>query len=132
MPDEGNQHTAPGAAIRYESDPPTSGPHYPVPTSPGFYGAPQPSGALVHALEHGNIVVYYDQLDPKVAETLTQWAHHFGDIWGGVIVTPKSGIGHGVILTAWRKILRQQTFDANVAAAFIERYLGHGPENRSH
>ena len=130
MPDEGNNHVAQGTAITYQSDPPTSGPHYPIPTSPGFYDAPQLPGNLVHALEHGNIVIYYDQPTPDTMETLKEWARHFTDPWGGIVVTPRSGLGKEVILTAWRRILREQSFNANAAAAFIERYRGHGPENR--
>src|SRR5205085_2556143 len=58
--DEGHTHVAQGTAITYENDPPTSGPHYPTPLANGFYSTPQLAGNIVHALEHSNIVIYYD------------------------------------------------------------------------
>jgi hypothetical protein len=43
------------ALVRYNSNPPTSGPHFALTVAPGIYDTPVPDGLLVHALEHGNI-----------------------------------------------------------------------------
>ena len=132
IPDEGRWHLDPGEKWDYRSNPPTSGPHDPVPVRPGFYQAPQPPERLVHSLEHGNIVIYYDHPPAGVFSILKEWAGRYRGKWDGVIVTPLPGLGEGVILTAWRKMLRLEPFDEPQAAAFIETFRGHGPEPGEH
>ena len=44
----------------YNSDPPTSGPHYAQPAQAGFYDEALPDEQLVHNLEHGYIVIWYN------------------------------------------------------------------------
>jgi len=50
-------------------------------------------------------------------------------MWSGIVATPMPGIGEAVVLTAWRRMLRLDTFDAATAAAFIDAFRGRGPEN---
>lgn len=123
------QHVPQGSSIDYGTEPPTTGPHYPTPTDPGYYETQELPGNLVHALEHGNIVIYYDRPSPEVIQTLKGWASHFQDPWAGVVVTPMPGIAEEIILTAWTKELRLQKFDTTSAAAFIDRFRGRGPEH---
>ena len=125
-PFEGTGHEGP---YSYRGNPPTSGSHHPVPLDPGFYEVGQPPTRLVHSLEHGHIVIYYDSADQSVLDTLRVWTSLFTHLWGGVIATPKAELGQSVILTAWRKKLVLKTFDEATAAAFIDRYRGRGPEN---
>ncbi|MHA1109230.1 MAG: DUF3105 domain-containing protein [Alphaproteobacteria bacterium] len=126
---EGRGHLQPGQTVTYRSNPPTSGIHSPTWTDPGIYDQPQPSTGLVHALEHGNIVIYTDRPDQAVMEILTGWAGIFRGKYSGIVMTPRTGIGKAVILTAWNRILRLDPFDAAAAAAFIDRYRGRGPEH---
>lgn len=44
----------------YNSNPPTSGPHDAIWTKAGIYDTPQGDGHLIHALEHGYIVISYN------------------------------------------------------------------------
>lgn len=129
FPSEGQAHVAQGAPLQYRTDPPTSGAHYARPADPGVYDPAPDPGNLVHSLEHGIIVIYYDQPGDGVMTILTEWAAQFKEPWAGVIVTRKPGIGREVILTAWTKMLRLGRFDAAAAAAFIDKYRGRGPEN---
>lgn len=130
FPEEGRDHVNPPAEPAYKTDPPTSGPHYPFWTKPGFYKEPQARGALVHALEHGNIVIYYDlQNTPAdVVRQLESYARQYTGQWDGVVVTPRQQ-PEQVVLTAWRRMLVQPTFDAKAAEAFMDAYRGRGPEN---
>ena len=89
----------------------------------------QPPEKLVHSLEHGGVVIYYDQPAPAVLATLKQWAKGHPGKWDGVIVTPLPGLGQGIVLTAWRKRLRLDQFDAARAQVFLDAFLGHGPES---
>jgi len=125
----GRDHVDPGTAVRYEDDIPTSGTHSRTWTEPGVYDHPQPKPELVHALEHGNIVIYYDRPTAAARELLEEWAGLYRGQWDGIVVTPKSGLGEAVVLTAWVKTLRLDKWNAGAAAAFIDAYRGRGPEN---
>ncbi len=122
-------HLQPGEVHSYGEAFPTSGPHHRTPTDPGFYDESQPAIQLVHALEHGHVVIYYEEPGTEAMKHLEAWAGLFGGHWDGVVVTPKSGLGPKVVLTAWRKRLDLDPFDAAAAAAFVDAYRGRGPEN---
>lgn len=128
-PSEGGGHLSPGQTVTYRNDPPTSGIHAKTWTEPGVYDTPQLATQLVHALEHGNIVIYYDRPDEAVLDTLKTWAGLYRSQWSGVIMVPKPGIGTAIVLSAWKRVLRLKTFDAAAAAAFIDKYRGRGPEH---
>src|SRR6185503_690347 len=55
----------------YQSNPPTSGPHYPIWAAFKSYTQPVPRGFWVHDLEHGAVVVTYNcssNCDAEVAQ----------------------------------------------------------------
>ena len=58
--DLGRQHVPEGTAVEYNSNPPTSGPHYGQWEKPGVYDGVLPDGRLIHSLEHGYIVISYN------------------------------------------------------------------------
>ncbi len=126
---EGGGHLRLGETRAYASRTPTSGRHDPIWTRARFYDEPQPPSRLVHALEHGNIVVYYDEPGPQARQLLDTWTGMFGGQWDGLVVTPLSGLGERLVLTAWAKHMRLERWDAAPAAAFIDAYRGRGPEN---
>jgi hypothetical protein len=129
-PDRGNAHVATGTPVA-ESEPfPLSGPHWPQPTPSGFYKEPQPKGKLIHALEHGQVVVYYDAPGFKALSVLKRWSEQFSGPWSGLIAVPHKGLGDDLVVTAWRHRLRLPELDEAALAAFIDAYSGRGPENR--
>lgn len=129
FPSEGRGHLQAGEPYHYQTRYPTSGPHSPIWTRPGVYQDPQPKTQLVHALEHGNIVVYHDEPGAEAMGTLRRWANLYDDKWSGLVVVPARGLGESVVLTAWTKRLELEAFDARAAAAFIDAYRGRGPEH---
>jgi hypothetical protein len=60
-----NDHREPGSVLEYPSSPPAAGPHYPdwAPMTRKFYTAEDrpPLGQLVHNLEHGYSILWYDE-----------------------------------------------------------------------
>jgi hypothetical protein len=128
FPDEGRAHLGPGERATYRTDPPTSGPHSPESVPPGFYTIEQPPERLVHSLEHGLVVIYYEDPGPEALRTLQAWARMFNGPWDGIVVVPRPGLGRAVILTAWTRMLRLESFDPEAAAAFIDAFRGRGPE----
>lgn len=127
--DAGRLHAALGQPLGFRDDPPTSGTHWPSWTSAGFYTAAEPKEKLVHSMEHGNVVIYYDQPGDEALRTLRAWAGRFRGQWDGLVVVRKAGIGRGIELTAWNRLLRLEGWDAAAAAAFVDAYRGRGPEN---
>ncbi len=130
FPDEGNTHVPVGTVIQYHTDPPTSGNHYPDPQPGGFYTTPILPGFLVHSMEHGGVIIYYDalflsQTDLQALQTLA--AAHPGT-FGQVVVVPRQDSVYPIILTAWTHRLRLTVYDQMRIDGFLALFLGHGPE----
>lgn len=60
IPDLGRGHVPVGTEEFYNSNPPTSGPHYEVWTRAGILDAPPDDRFLLHSLEHGYIIMSYN------------------------------------------------------------------------
>ena len=130
IPSRGTTHLRLGQTFAYPGLYPTSGPHDSVPTPPGFYTGTRSPTKLVHALEHGSIVIYYDKPGEEALKTLRSWTSLYSAPWAAVIAVPQPGIGKTVVLTAWTKRLTLPNFERPAAAAFIDLYRGRGPEKR--
>ena len=124
-----NGHLPADYAYDYGTPFPTSGPHSPRWIAAGLYTEAQPPTELVHALEHGNIVIYYDQPGEAVIQHLRELAQEQTGQWDGVVAVPSPGLGEGVVLTAWQKRLALPRYEEEKAAAFIDAFRGRGPEN---
>ena len=122
-------HLTPGERVNYGTNTPTSGRHDGRPVTPGVYTSVQAPTKLVHSLEHGMVVVYYDRPSADDMATLEDWSGLYGGPFSGIVVTRQPGLGDGLLLTAWRKSLSLDSFDADAAAVFIDAYRGRGPEN---
>jgi len=125
------QHVPDGQRITYETDPPLSGAHYGGWVSPGFFSATQTPERLVHSLEHGHVVIYYDQSNLTAAdvEFIRNLTRQFKGDWDGVIAVPRKDANHPVILTAWEHGLRLTAFDSARIDQFVDVFRGRGPEN---
>lgn len=129
VPTLGRDHVSDGTKVDvYNSNPPTSGPHYPQPANAGFYSAELPDERVVHNLEHGNVWIAYRSALPKEAiDVLKNFAG------GAVIVTPRAANDADIALAAWGRL---DKFNLEGGAAneqrikdFILRYQNKGPEN---
>lgn len=127
FPDQGAAHIPEGTPTpRYNSDPPTSGPHYPVWAPCGVYRQEIPDGYQVHSLEHGAVVVQYRPSLPDVeVQRLEELARRLG---GHIIVAPRSGLEVPVAVTAWTRMMRLDGVDPEAIEAFHAAYGGRGPE----
>lgn len=106
----------------YNSNPPTSGPHFSFALAPGIYDGPVPDGLTVHALEHGHVAILYAADTPRktVQELRSIAKRHARD----VVLAPYAGLPHGLALTAWGRIDRLDTFDGPRVVRFVERLHG--------
>jgi len=130
MPDDGQNHLNPGQTHEYSSDFPTSGTHATKPVAAGFYNKPQDPTQLVHALEHGNVVVYFGKVGPKQGNFILKQSKKLNGFWDGVIFVHAPKLEGKTVVTAWRKKLTLDSFDLPAVAAFIDAFRGRGPENR--
>lgn len=129
---EGDAHVADGVRVSYKTDPPTSGNHSSQWAPPGVYEAGQvPFELLVHNLEHGNIVIYFDRarLAKQQVDDLTDLPRKYGAQWDGVVLVGRPDKNHPVILTGWRAMLRLKGYDQEKITGFMEAFRGRGPEN---
>jgi hypothetical protein len=133
FPSEGTEHVSESTEVAYSTNPPTSGQHYAAATPGGFYVEPRPAGNLVHSLEHGAVVIYYDpaQLTDEIRQSLTRFVQAHRDPWASVIVVPHSDPKPDApfVLTAWTKMFKLDRYDVPTIRAFLVEYLGRGPEN---
>ncbi|NOX73234.1 MAG: DUF3105 domain-containing protein [Alphaproteobacteria bacterium] len=127
---QGDEHLGIGQTKNYVEPFPTSGDHASSSINAGFYKREMPKINLVHNLEHGNIVIYYDVPGEAAISRLKAWTTRYTGGMDGVVAVPSPGLGETVVLTAWTKLMRLETFDEAAAAAFMDAYRGRGPEGR--
>jgi hypothetical protein len=81
---------------------------------------------LVHNLEHGVIVVYYN---PDTAADFREDLEAFvRDAPSHAVVVPREGMTSPIALTAWTHLLRLDTFDRPAIDGFYGEYAQRGPE----
>ncbi|MCC9075989.1 DUF3105 domain-containing protein [Litorilinea aerophila] len=142
VPSLGNTHLAPGALspIQYNSTPPTSGPHYGGLVSWGIYRTPQRYEQLIHNLEDGGVIIYYqcgEEGCPELVDQLEALVQEHLDLQQRVVLLPNDptwtdggpiplhqDMGSRIALTAWQRIDKFDEFDAGRIRQFIARYQG--------
>jgi hypothetical protein len=109
-------------SVRYDSVPPTSGPHFAVVPAPGVYRSPLPEGLQVHALEHGHTGIQYAaDVAPRVVRELEALSRRFPS---QVFVAPYPKLSHGIALTAWGRIDTMDRFDRTRVIGFVHALSG--------
>jgi hypothetical protein len=126
----------PACTPTYSSTPPTSGCHLDTPANWGVYTVAQDPTQLVHNLEHGGIVIWYqaDQVsDADVARMTDLVNSQVDEGIGGrfkFILSPWDGedFGHPIAVTAWDWLLDLDTADLNAIEGFADAHYGDAPE----
>jgi hypothetical protein len=119
----------------YNSDPPTSGLHYADTLQAGFYETNDyqyPAGYLVHNLEHGYVIFWYncDLLDEAGCVELKSQIRSVMDELAGVkmIAYPWNSIDVPLVMTSWGQLQKFEAFDTEQAKAFYRANLNKAPE----
>jgi hypothetical protein len=125
-------HEELGTEIQYNSDPPVGGTHYPVWVEPGLYEEVVEDGYLVHNLEHGYVIIWFDcdDLSDSECDVLKDDIQSVIDYFDSykVIGMPRSGMQTVLALTSWGRIARLDAFDFDLIVSFIEQYQEDSPE----
>ncbi|TCO56069.1 DUF3105 domain-containing protein [Actinocrispum wychmicini] len=109
-------------SVRYDSVPPTSGPHFAATIATGVYPSPVPEGLTVHAMEHGHVVIQYAQnLPGDQIDALNSIARRYG---ADVVLAPYDKLDSGIALTAWGRIDHLDHYDGSRIATFVEGLRG--------
>jgi hypothetical protein len=130
--DQCAQHRRRPEGFRFDSEPPTSGPHVPTPARRD--GRRLSTDQLLHALELGNVVLTYDAARPpaRLRRLQDEIAGPFDPelaAAGQAIVLARVTSGHGVTALAWRHRLKAPSADDPRLASFAEHWLGRGFED---
>ncbi len=132
---EGRGHTT--DPVRYRSNPPTSGRHFPVPALDGIYpaGRAPSEERQVHALEHGRVIVQYRPgSQPAVVRRLeTVVAERLDGVSGYKTLLVENGtrMPYAVAATAWGHLLGCPAWSSRTLDAirdFRVRWVDRGPE----
>lgn len=126
--DQGREHVGPGHQHTYNSNPPTSGPHFASTAEWGIYKEELPDETIVHNLEHGGIWISYK---PEISEEIRKNLESFYDKWGRkIIVVPRAKNDSDIALAAWNHIDKfgVSEYSDERVDKFIKAFRNKGPE----
>lgn len=130
--------TPSGTSPKWNTVPPTSGPHYEIPVVYGIYDEPVYQAQLVHNLEHGAIAVQYGEDVPQA--TIDELKSFTQDHTRGTVLAPYPALGDKIALGAWvvpdpskpdegtAYLAKCTAFDEAAFSAFFSAYQFQGPE----
>lgn len=117
--EDGAQHAP------YNSNPPTSGPHYVQPAAWGIYDKELPDEQLIHNEEHGGIWISYKDIDSETMEKLNIIGKSNP---GSVVVTPRAANDSKIALASWGRLEKLDTYDEAKILEFIKANKNKSPE----
>ena len=126
-PSQGQSHVeSVDAKVKYNSFPPTSGPHYFQPVPWGRYPSAISQVQGVHNLEHGGVLVQYGSAVPPAA--VDQLGAFYDESPDALLLAPLPQLENKIALTAWAHLALCSRFDEAAFKAFRDAYRGKGPE----
>ncbi|MEK7651733.1 MAG: DUF3105 domain-containing protein [Patescibacteria group bacterium] len=109
----------------YNSNPPTSGPHYAQQANWGVYENPLPDEQLIHNLEHGGIWISYKDIDEQTKSELEIIGRQNP---GSVVVTPRANNDSKIALASWGRLQKLDSFNQEEILSFIKANINNSPE----
>ena len=131
----GGVHTPPFDYVRDvvvdgepERVPPTSGNHLAQWSPYGFLGDTLIPEAVVHNMEHGAVVLWYQPDDPVLAAQVNQLVRALGSQC--IVAGTYRDMTFTIAATVWGRVLPLHSYDEAQLRAFISEYRGsEGPES---
>jgi hypothetical protein len=110
----------------YNSNPPTSGPHYAERVANwGSYNEETPQSTLVHNLEHGGVVIHYKGQTDDQVDQIDSFVESYQD---GVISNPNEKIDKPIVIASWTRMQQCERFSPDAVAGYIQEHCNKGPE----
>jgi hypothetical protein len=132
-------HLAMCSDIPYDSNPPSGGNHYGVWAEFQSYDFAVPDGFLVHALEHGAVVYWYNCPDGCADEVAQAQAMidalPLDPLCAGLgtprrtVLVPSPNLDARWAASAWGFLEKADCFDADALRSFYLEHFGQGPES---
>jgi len=131
-------HIQPPQKASYQTDPPSSGPHYSIPGQApvnwGYYDRTIAPEYYVHNLEHGGVVLLYNCSTDCTADqaSIKDWVSkvpkdpQFGEV--KLVAVKYVGPGHRFAMVSWGWRMFMDTWDPAQAQRFYVTHVDHGPE----
>jgi uncharacterized protein DUF3105 len=118
----------------WNTDPPTSGPHYGIPAIFGIYDEPLEMARVVHNLEHGGIFILYG--DDVREATVDQLRTFYDGNQTGTVMAPLPSLGNQFALGAWVSdgvdgngyLAKCERLDEDAVTKFFRAFQFLGPE----
>jgi Protein of unknown function (DUF3105) len=144
VPNIGNHSDFPDPEARskaWNTDPPTSGPHYNQTLQYNLYTEPIDIGRALHNLEHGGVYILYGN---RVREdVVVQLQEFYDDHSTGTILAPYARLGNQIALGAWvvpglpeasndrgsGVLAKCRAFDEAAFSSFFDAFQFNGPES---
>lgn len=132
---QGQDHVPLDHKDTYNSNPPTSGPHYQSPGNWGMYDYESNDKIFIHNLEHGGIWISYK---PSVSKEVVAELNDFVKSFGGskLVASPRSANDTDVAIAAWTRLYTFNISGGHLSAqqkkdleTFYVRLKNRGPEN---
>jgi hypothetical protein len=130
--------TPEGTSAKWNTSPPTSGPHYQTPAIWGSFNEPLLQAQVVHNLEHGGIFIQYGKDVPQA--TVDQLKTFYDAHQSGTLLAPLDSLGSKIAVGAWTTksetkpddgtayLAKCTGFDEAAYAAFFKANQFRGPE----
>lgn len=121
-----------GNPPKYTVNPPSGGDHLSSAAGPGVYAGLNivPDGNLVHALEHGYVILWYRSDAPIPEVTLVR---DIGQKYNrDVLVVERADMPAPIAATAWKQRLQCDHADAKRLGEFVEKARNKAPEKVPH
>jgi hypothetical protein len=123
-----------GTSGKWNTDPPTNGPHYGIAAIFGIYEDELEIARVVHNLEHGGIFILYGDEVPD--ETVDELRGFYDSHKTGTIMAPLNRLGDQFALGAWVVdgdvdngfLAKCTTFDEGAVSSFFDALQFRGPE----
>ena len=122
------QHVPEGQPVAYNSVPPVGGAHWPAPAAWGNSTAPVPDERAVHNLEHGGVVISYNNIPSgdlaRMQGLLLSYPRDsFNEV--KLLIRPYDRIPQGTfVLAAWGWKQSFTTYDEAAVRAFLDAHMG--------
>jgi hypothetical protein len=138
IPIDSAEHVDPGSDPGpYASNPPAGGKHYAEDWEAGFYdeSSPEtnvayPQGYLVHNLEHGYVIFWYNCAATSDCAVLKQQIRTVMGEFSNVklIAFPWSDMDYPLAMASWGRLLRFDAINLDVMRAFVRNNRNQAPE----
>ena len=132
-----NEHTTPGQdhlvgnqTASYTVLPPYGEEHSPIPLNCGVYSSTPLFEMVVHAMEHGAVVLWYSPsaLSADDIAALTEIAAEYYNDNKYIIQAPYGGLGAPLMLVAWGVRLPMTEVDEDLIDQFFDEFYDEAPE----